>query len=74
MFGLGVFVCHTYYISQKALYGQTKGYKMIFFKESTIYASYATLKSAKKRAAKLTACGATVVVELVGNVYMVVGA
>jgi len=28
MFGLGVFVCHTYYISQKALYGQTKGNKM----------------------------------------------
>jgi hypothetical protein len=47
---------------------------MIFFKESTIFASYATLKGAEKRAAKLIACGATVVVEKVGNVYMVVGA
>lgn len=47
---------------------------MIFFKESTIFASYATLKGAEKRAAKLIACGADVVVEKVGNVYMVVGA
>lgn len=47
---------------------------MIFFKETTIFASYATLKGAEKRAAKLTARGADVVVEQVGNVYMVVGA
>jgi hypothetical protein len=54
--------------------GQTKDKEMIFFKESTIYASYATLKGAEKRAEKLIARGATVVVEQVGNVYMVVGA
>lgn len=47
---------------------------MIYFKETTIYASYATLKGAENRAVKLTARGADVVVEKVGNVYMVVGA
>jgi hypothetical protein len=47
---------------------------MIFFKETTIFASYATAKGAENRAAKLIARGATVVVEKVGNVYMVVGA
>ena len=47
---------------------------MIFFKQETIYASYATLKGAEKCAARLTARGADVVVEKVGNVYMIVGA
>jgi hypothetical protein len=47
---------------------------MIFFKQETIFASYATLKGAENRAAKLIARGAEVRVELVGNVYMVVGA
>jgi hypothetical protein len=47
---------------------------MIQFKEATIYAGYATLKGAEKRAAKLTACGAEVRIELVGSVYMIVGA
>jgi len=47
---------------------------MIFFKQETIYASYATLKGAEKAAARLTAFGADVRVELVGNVYMIIGA
>jgi len=47
---------------------------MIQFKEATIYAGYATLKGAEKRAIKLTACGETVRIELVGSVYLVVGA
>ena len=47
---------------------------MIYFKEETIYAGYATLKGAEKRAAKLEACGAEVRIELVGSVYMIVGA
>jgi hypothetical protein len=47
---------------------------MIHFKEATIYAGYATLKGAEKRAAKLQACGAEVRIELVGSVYMIVGA
>jgi hypothetical protein len=47
---------------------------MIYFKETTIYAGYATLKGAEKRAAKLIACGAEVRIELIGSVYMIVGA
>jgi hypothetical protein len=47
---------------------------MIYFKQETIYASYATLRGAEKRAARLAAFGADVRVELVGNVFMIVGA
>jgi len=47
---------------------------MIFFKEETIYASYTLISSAIRKAAKLTACGETVEVRKVGNVYMVIGA
>lgn len=47
---------------------------MIYFKESTIYAGYATLKGAEKRAAKLSASGVNVRIELHGSTYMVVGA
>lgn len=47
---------------------------MIYFKEETIYAGYATLKGAETRASKLKACGADVRIEFVGSVYLVVGA
>lgn len=47
---------------------------MIYFKEETIYAAYATLKGAENRAAKLQACGAEVRIEFCGSVYMIVGA
>lgn len=48
---------------------------MIFFKESTIYAGYATLKAAEKAAVKFEfRSGEKVVIELCGSVYLIVGA
>lgn len=58
---------------QKAYLNRERN-KMIQFKSETIYAAYATLKGAEKRAAKLITRGATVKIELVGNLYMIVGA